>query len=177
MELLVGCPRPPRETTPGLLRFRIASKVIKGQPIGGPDDEWVVIEAVPRAVELAEQLLADPEPGSLLFGRTCFVSRYQRSLRPGVNGPAGRRLGLAPIPGGRLNLRMLRRSLAIEMAYRPGGVMATKIAMKHVTVATTEGYAARPGGDQAMRRAEVSNREHDPNLAILLQGLRNYQQE
>jgi len=176
MELLVGCRRPPQETASGLRRFRIASKVIKGQPIGGTDDEWVVIEDVHRAVGLAEQLLDDHEPGSLLFGRTCFVTRYQRSLRPWVNGPAGQRLGLAPIPGGRLNLRMLRRSLAIEMAYRPGGVLATKIAMKHVTVATTEGYAARPGGAQARLLAEVSHHEQERNLGLLLEEFRNYQQ-
>lgn len=176
MELLVGCRRPPQATAPGLRRFRIASKIVKGQPIGGTDDEWVVIEDVHRAIWLAEQLLDAPEPGSLLFGRTCFVTRYQRSLRPWVNGPAGRRLGLAPIPGGRLNLRMLRRTLAIEMAYRPGGVLATKIAMKHVTVATTEGYAARPGGAQARLLAEVSQHEQERNLTLLLEEFRNYQQ-
>lgn len=176
MELLVGCRRPPQQSGPGLVRYRIASKVIKGQPIGGTDDEWVVIEAVHRAIGLAEQLHDDPEPGSLLFGRTCFVTRYQRSLRPWVNGPAGRRLGLAPVPEGRLNLRMLRRSLAMEMAYRPGGVLATKIAMKHVTVAATEGYAARPGGAQARLLAEVSHHEQERNLALLLEEFRNYQQ-
>ena len=176
MELLVGSRRPPQETAPGLRRFRIASKVVKGQPIGGTDDEWVVIEEVHRAVGLAEQLLNNPEPGSPLFGRTCFVTRYRRSLRPWVNGPAGQRLGLAPIPDGQLNLRMLRRSLAIEMAYRPGGVLATKIAMKHVTVATTEGYAARPGGAQARLLAEVNQHEQERNLGLLLEEFRNYQQ-
>jgi hypothetical protein len=176
MELLVGCRRPPQQTAPDRQRFRIASKIIKGQPIGGTDDEWVVIEDVHRAVGLAEQLLDDPEPGSPLFGRTCFVSRYQGSLRPWVNGPAGQRLGLAPIPAGHLNLRMLRRSLAVEMAYRPHGVLATKIAMKHVTVATTEGYAARPGGAQAKLLAEVNQHEQERNLRLLLEEFRNYQQ-
>lgn len=175
MELRVGCRRPPQETAPGLRRFRVASKIVKGQPIGGTDDEWVVIEDVHRAVWLAEQLLDAPEPGSLLFGRACFVTRYQRSLRPWVNGPAGRRLGLAFIPDGQLNLRMLRRSLAIEMAYRPGGVLAAKIAMKHVTVATTEGYAARPGGAQARLLAEVNQHEQERNLTLLLEEFRNYQ--
>jgi hypothetical protein len=36
---------------------------------------------------------------------------------------------------------MLRRTLALELAYRPGGVLASKIHLKHVAVATTEGYA------------------------------------
>ena len=93
-----------------------------------------------------------------------------------MNGPTGQRLGLAPIPDGQLNLRMLRRSLAMEMAYRPGGVLATKIAMKHVTVATTEGYAARPGGAQAKLLAEVNQHEQERNLGLLLDEFRNYQQ-
>src|SRR5438046_992769 len=65
MELRVGCRRPAEEPVPGLQRFRIASKVVKGQPLGGTDDEWVVIEPVYRAVELAEQLHDDPRDGAL----------------------------------------------------------------------------------------------------------------
>ena len=44
MELRVGCRRPPEESGPGLVRYRLASKIIKGQPLGGTSDEWVVIE-------------------------------------------------------------------------------------------------------------------------------------
>lgn len=33
---------------------------------------------------------------------------------------AGARIGLAPVPEGQVNLRMLRRTLSSEMAYRPG---------------------------------------------------------
>ena len=43
MELRAGCRRPVEEPIPGLQRFRIASKIVKGQPLGGTDDEWVVI--------------------------------------------------------------------------------------------------------------------------------------
>ena len=53
-------PPPARGTGPGLLRYRLASKVVKGQPLGGTDDEWVVIEPVYRAVGLAEQLHDNP---------------------------------------------------------------------------------------------------------------------
>jgi len=35
MELRVGCRRPIEEPLPGLKRFRIASKIVKGQPLGG----------------------------------------------------------------------------------------------------------------------------------------------
>src|SRR5260370_8950915 len=48
--------------------------------------------------------------------------------------------------------------------------------MTHVTVATTEGYAARPGGAQARLLAEVSHHEQERNLALLLEEFRNYQQ-
>ncbi len=95
MELVVGCRQPPEEVAPGLVRYRLAGKLIKGQPLGGVRDEWVVIQPVYRAVELAEQLLDDFEPGVAVFGRFAFDIRYQW-LRAWVNGPAGQRLGLAP---------------------------------------------------------------------------------
>jgi len=175
MELRVGCRRPVEEPVPGFQRFRITSKVVKGQPLGGTDDEWVVIEPVYRAVELAEQLHDDPRDGVLMFGRFAFTVRYAW-FRNWVNSPAGQRIGLAPIPGGPVNLRMLRRTLALEMAYRPGGVLASKIHLKHVAVATTEGYASRPGGAQAELLSEVNKHESDRNLDLVLAEFRNYQQ-
>ncbi|WP_198540070.1 site-specific integrase [Streptomyces sp. CT34] len=175
MELRVGCRRPPEEPVPGLSRFRIASKVVTGQPLGGTDDEWVVVEPVYRAVELTEQLHDSPKDGALLFGRFAFDVRY-RWFRNWINSSSGQRLGLAPIPDGPVNLRMLRRTLALEMAYRPGGVLASKIHLKHVAVATTEGYASRPGGAQAELLAEVNKHESDRNLDLVLAEFRNYQQ-
>ena len=71
---------------------------------------------------------------------------------------------------------MLRRTLALEMAYRPGGVLASKIHLKHVAVATTEGYASRPGGAQAELLAEVNKHESDRNLSLVLAEFRNYQE-
>lgn len=174
MELRIGCRRPPEEPVPGLRRFRIASKVTKGQPLGGTDDEWVVIEQVYRAVELAEQLHHSAHEGDLLFGRIAFTVRY-RWFRNWVNSPAGTRLGLTAIPDGQVNLRMLRRTLALEMAYRPGGVLASKIHLKHVAVATTEGYASRPGGAQAELLTEVNKHEAQRNLDLVLTEFRNYQ--
>jgi integrase len=138
MELQVGARQPPKEAGTGMARYRIASNVIKGQPLGGTWDEWVVIEPVYQAVGLAERLHDDPRDGALLFGRFGSRSRYQ-VFRDWVNGPAGQRLGLAPIPGGLVTPRMLRRTLAIELAYRPGGLLAAKLHLKHISVATTEG--------------------------------------
>ena len=127
MELRVGCRRPVEEPIPGLKRYRIASKIIKGQGLGGTDDEWVVIEPVHRAIELLEQLHDDPRNGVLLLSRFSFRVRYLW-FRAWVNSPAGARLGLAPIPDEPVTLRMLRRTVALEMAYRPGGVLRRKTA-------------------------------------------------
>ncbi len=175
MELQAGCRLPVEESGPGMIRYRLASKIIKGQPLGGTRDEWVVIQPAYQAVELAEQLHDDPRPDELLFGRHAFSIRY-KWFRNWVNGQAGQRLGLAPIPDGPVNLRALRRTLAIELAYRPGGVLATKIHLKHVAVATTEGYASRPGGAQAELLAEVNKHESERNLDLVWEEFLHYQQ-
>jgi len=175
MELRVGSRQPPQEGGPGMARHRIASNVVKGQPLGGTQDEWVVIEPVHQAIGLAEQLHDNPRDGAPLFGRFDFRVRYQW-FRDWVNGPAGQRLGIAPIPADPVTPRMLRRTLAIELAYRPGGLLAAKLHLKHISVATTEGYASRPGGAQAGLLAEVNKHEADRNLELVLAEFRNYQQ-
>lgn len=175
MELQVGCRRPPEHATPGLTRYRLASRIVKGQPLGGTADEWVVIEPVYRAAELLERLHPEPTPGQPLVGRFAFDVRYQW-FRNWVNGAEGQRLGLAEIPDTPVNLRALRRTLAIELAYRPGGVLATKLHLKHIAVATTEGYAHRPGGAQGELLAEVNKHEADRNLDLVWAEFRNYQQ-
>ncbi|MFD7064517.1 site-specific integrase [Streptomyces sp. NPDC059906] len=174
MELRIGCRQPPEESVPGLSRYRIASKIVKGQPLGGTGDEWVVIEPVYRAIELLEQLHDAPAEGALLIGRFSFNVRF-KWFKNWTNSEVGRRLGLAMIPKGPVNLRMLRRTLSLEMAYRPGGVLAAKIHMKHIAVATTEGYASRPGGAQAELLAEVNKHESERNLQLALEEFRNYQ--
>jgi hypothetical protein len=110
-----------------------------------------------------------------LLGRFGFDVRYTW-FRNWVNGPAGQRLGLAPIPATTVNLRALRRTLAIELAYRPGGLLAAKLHLKHIAVATTEGYASRPGGAQAELLAEVNKHEAQRNLDLVWAEFRNYQQ-
>jgi hypothetical protein len=63
----------------------------------------------------------------------------------------------------------------MELAYRPGGVLAAKVHLKHVAAATTEGYASRPGGAQAELLAEVNQHESERNLALIWDEFRNYQ--
>jgi len=175
MELRTGCRRPPAEEALG--RHRLAGTLVKGQPLGGTRDEWVVVPEVDHAIAVAERLhRTERRDGDLLFGRFAFASRYQH-LRAWVNGPAGDRLGLAPIPDDPVNPRMLRRTLAQELAYRPGGLLATKIHLKHVSVATTEGYAVRPGGAQAKLLAEISEHETARNQQLILAEYRNYQRQ
>jgi integrase len=173
-ELQVGCCPPAQSKTPGAVRYRLLGRLIKDQPLGGVPDQWVVTQEVHHAAGIAEQLLDNPQPGASLFGRFGFGS-INSHLRGWINGPAGQRLGLAPIPAGAVNGRMLRRTLAVELAYRPGGLLAAKIQLKHVSVATTEGYAARPGGAQARFLAEVSAEEQQRNLDLVWREYRNYQ--
>jgi hypothetical protein len=173
MELRTRC-QAADEPVPGMVRYRLAGRLIKGQPLGGTRDDWVVIEPAYQAAELAGQLHDDPAAGELLFGRIAFTVRY-KWFRNWVNGPSGQRLGLAPIPEFPVTLRALRRTLAMELAYRPGGVLAAKVHLKHVAVATTEGYASRPGGAQAELLAEVNQHESERNLALLRDEFRNYQ--
>jgi integrase len=175
MELQVGCRQPAEEPLPGMTRYRLAGKLIKGQPPGGTRDEWVVIKPAYQAAALAEQLHDDPAADAFLFGRIAFSVRYAW-FRDWVNGPSGQRLGLEPVPDYPVSLRALRRTLAMELAYRPGGVLAAKVHLKHVAVATTEGYASRPGGAQAELLAEVNQHESERNLALLWDEFRNYQQ-
>lgn len=175
MELQLGCCRPPEQHGPGLARYRLASKVIKGRQLGGATDEWVVIEPAYRAAQLLEQLHDNPTDGAALLGRFSFDVRYTW-FRNWVNGPAGRRLGLAPIPETPVSLRALRRTLAIELAYRPGGLLAAKLHLKHIAVATTEGYASRPGGAQAELLTEINKHESEHNLDQVWAEFRNYQQ-
>jgi hypothetical protein len=138
-ELALGC-RLTEEPIPGMVRYRLASKVIKGQPLGGTDDGWIVTEEVHHAVKVAEDPMGSEEPGTLLFGNFAFNLLFKRFCR-WVNGPSGQRLGLSPILEHQVSLRMFRRTLAVALTYRPGGVLATKIALKHVSVATSEEYA------------------------------------
>ncbi|MET7621909.1 hypothetical protein [Streptomyces sp. NPDC005408] len=70
---------------------------------------------------------------------------------------------------------MLRRTLAQAIVERPGGLLAAKIALKHISVATTEGYAARPGGSQRLFLAEIEEAEEEHHVQLTVQAFRDVQ--
>jgi len=180
MELTVRSCLPPRQAGQGLFRYSLASKRIKGEPLGGAADEWVVIEPAYRAVELAARLsgvkeaLAGMEPGTSVFGRYAFTTRFN-TFRRWVNSPGGARLGLSPIPEEQVTARMVRRTLALELAHRPHGLLAAKVHLKHISIATTEGYSARPGGSQARFHAEMEAEERKQNEKRAVAAYRDFQ--
>ncbi|UNZ18042.1 hypothetical protein [Streptomyces sp. 891-h] len=171
-ELTADSPQPPVTVSGGTQRFKLGSKLIKGQEFGGVAEEWVVLKPAWRAVKLAARLNQDRD-GQRAFARspTGFL---HKKLREWVNSPAGQRLGLAPIPAGPVNGRMLRRTLALSLAHRPGGLLAAKIHLKHVSVVTTEGYANRPGGSQGNLLAEVEREQEKSHLKLTKEAFADY---
>ncbi|MGW5317893.1 hypothetical protein [Nocardia thailandica] len=212
-EMHAGCRVPPTEVGPGLKRYKLASRVVKGKHpgethlpqrhvpggmgrqraeveadaagdaagadlggrgLGGVADDWVVVREAHQATEVAEALLGPgAKPGDPLLSSPLDRTRYT-TFRRWVNSAAGQALGLAPIPGTR-HARMLRRTLALEIAYRPSGLLAAKVQLKHLSVVTTEGDANRPGGAQAKFLAEVNAGETERNKDLILADYRRYQ--
>ncbi|MFJ3725367.1 hypothetical protein ACIPYQ_22725 [Streptomyces sp. NPDC090045] len=168
---------PPTSAYSGAMRYRLASQLIKSQELGGVPEEWVVVEEAWRAVGLAARIAR--RSGALhgaVFGmKTLATADVYTRFRDWVNGPEGIRLGLAQIPDGPVNARKLRRTLAFALAYRPGGLIAAKIHLKHVHVATTEGYAHRPGGAQGYFLAEVGEEEANHHLELTAAAFREFQ--
>ncbi|MGW1197252.1 hypothetical protein ACWD4B_15660 [Streptomyces sp. NPDC002536] len=163
---------PPATVPGGTTRYRLASRVIKQRELGGVADEWVVLEPAYRAVQLASQLNKAADDGRV-FPVSAIDYAYQR-FREWVNGTEGQRLGLTPIPSGPVNGRMLRRTVSLALAHRPGGLLAAKIHLKHLSVVTTEGYAARPGGSQAALLAEATKAEKEHHLQLTADAYEDY---
>lgn len=166
---------PPMETMGGGVRHRLGARLIKGREFGGVPEEWVVIEEPYRAVQLAIRLSGPDADTALFGGESLSVGRSYTGFREWVNGPAGKRLGLPFIPAGPVNGRMLRRTLALSLAHRPMGLLAAKIHLKHVRVATTEGYAHRPGGSQGVFLDEVREAEEEHHVELTRKAFRDFQ--
>ncbi|WP_395296776.1 integrase [Kitasatospora hibisci] len=161
------------EPTASLVRYRVNSRLIKHRDLGGVPESWVVIEDVYRALGIAEQV-AGAKLGQLLFTGAHFTSGDETDIRRWMNGPAGQRLGLEPVPDGPLHATALRRTLSRAIAQRPHGLLAGKWHLKHVSVTTTEGYAARPGGHQARFLTEVRAEEETEHLRLTAAAYEDY---
>ncbi|WP_062980585.1 hypothetical protein [Nocardia anaemiae] len=171
-ELSVGCCKSELVAAGTGVRYKLTGRLIKGQKFGGVPDEWVVIEQVHRAVQLAEKL-QDIASGEPLFTGV-EMSKRIANLRRWLNDSGNLdRWGLPAIPPGPVSPRMLRRTLALSIAQRPGGLLAAKVALKHISVATTEGYAARPGGSQKVFLAEIHEAEQEHHLALTVEAFRD----
>ncbi len=182
MELRHGC-RSTSHHGDGITRYRLRSKLVKGQPLGGTSEEWVVIKAVHDAIGMAEQLSRfTGVPGDLVFGRFSFDLRYPW-FRDWVNGPAGQRLGLTPIPDGTVNPRTSHhrpprrpRPVKIQLLTAhaaPGPWAQQKLACARVAKSYRSGcrrsdYRApkAPGHPGPARRRMADNRPLDRELAV-----------
>ncbi|MGW3926486.1 integrase [Streptomyces microflavus] len=174
LELSVGSRRTEKTLNGKNVRFRLAGRLIKFQKFGGIPDEWVVIEQVERAIALAERLVGRPK-GEALFNTIELHGRL-RNLRTWLEKSGNQeRWGLPVIPHGHVSARNLRRTLALAIAQRPGGLLAAKVALKHISVATTEGYAATPGGSQRLFLAEVEEAEEESRLELTVEAFREAQ--
>jgi integrase len=138
------------EPSPGQVRFRIESKLLKGQPPGGKREVWTAIEPVITALRVAESLTTGRHPITV----EPFSRKYPQLVQ-WVNDHANEE-GLQIIPTDwQLEPRQFRRTLSRELAWRPGGVIAGKIHLKHISVVTTEGYAGAHGESARAFLAEV----------------------
>lgn len=174
LEIEVGSRLTDGETPGAGRRFRLAGKRIKWQKFGGVPDQWVVIEEADRAVALAEQLTARA-PGEAVFASIQMSSRLN-NLRNWLERTGLRAYwGLPVIPPGPVNARMLRRTLALAIAQRPGGLLAAKVHLKHISVATTEGYTANPGGSQRLFQAQIEEAEEEHHLQLTVHAFRDAQ--
>lgn len=134
----------------GITRYRVESKLLKGEPPGGKREVWTVIEPVVQALKMAEKVSARKHP---LYPRE-FADRYRQMVA--WTNTEGSLHGQDPIPTDwALIPRQFRRTLARELAWRPNGVIAGKIHLKHVSVASTEGYAGRRGESANAFLAEI----------------------
>jgi hypothetical protein len=67
-----------------------------------------------------------------------------------------------------------RPSASVQEFKAGGGGHVAAQHLKHVSVATTEGYAARPGGSQGHFLSEVAKEEQARNLDLTVQAFQDY---
>jgi hypothetical protein len=182
MELTAASCLPPEEVKPGLFRYRLASKRIKGEEWGGVPDEWIIIEPGFRAVDLAAKLVGTSPnlsgftssgPDESVFGRYSFAAAPIQQLRSWVNSPAGQRLGLEPIPGSTTGW-----SAGSFLWNSPNDLTAS--GLRKCTSSTYRSppprASARPGGAQAHFHGELAEEERKHKAQLTAEAYRQYRE-
>ena len=169
-----GCLQRNRSADGLIERLTIHSIVYKGRQDRGDPEEWVTIEPVSRAVEVAERLAArhraqHKDSGIwIVLHRSVVLDRGVPHVVRQINRyreHLDQRFGLPeepaiPLVEGRnwiFNTRQFRRTVAWYIANRPFGVVAGKIQYKHASVAMFDGYA---GSSASGFRQEVEQEHH-----------------
>ncbi|HLP68644.1 MAG TPA: hypothetical protein VK181_14105 [Rhizobium sp.] len=169
-----GCLQRKRSADGIIERLAIRSVIYKGREEHGSVEEWVTIEPVARAIEVAERLAARHRPQRRHDG--IWVALHRAAARDRGVPHVVRRInryrkhldqsfGTAdepaiPLVEGRswiFNTRQFRRTVAWYIANRPFGVVAGKIQYKHTSVAMFDGYA---GSSTSGFRQEVEQEHH-----------------
>ena len=148
-----------RRSADGIVeRLAIQSMAYKGRGTRGEAEEWITIEPVAKAVDVAERLAEryrerrgedgiwfTLDRGTARERGLSHIVRRINLLRSHVNEQYGTHEEPAiPLAGERpwtFNTRQLRRTVAWYIANRPFGVIAGKIQYKHASVAMFDGYA------------------------------------
>ena len=99
--------------------------------------------------------------------RTSSKHCVRGSTVPGV------RLGLAQLPAGPVNGRMLRRTLAVELATRPAGLIAASSPQARLD-RDYRGLRSAAGGSQAQFLSEVERNEKEHHLRLTLTAYAEY---
>jgi hypothetical protein len=132
-----------------------------------PQLRWWITEPVAQAIAVAERLSTHPthifatlnpppaaRDGVIRNGRRGISARNDIDLFIAHINATGHRLGLAPIPAGRVRPHMFRRTMSIITGQEPDSEIALGLQLKHaarraLANAATPGYA---GADTAWAR-------------------------
>jgi hypothetical protein len=173
MELQVGCRCPVEHHGPGLVRYRLTGKLVKGQPLGGVHDDWVVIEPAYQAATLAEQLHDNP-----VTGHPCWVGS---TSPPATTGSAnGSTVPPASVSAWHRSRTAVSTSGCCAASLHSNWLTGQAVCWRQRSFCTMSAppppKASRPGGAQAELLAEINQDEQQRNLDLLWTEFRNYQQ-
>jgi integrase len=177
-ELRPGCGKTVEQA--GFTRSRIGSVVVKGRPAGGVPESWLVVDVVLEAVQVLEAMHAGSDAEYLFAGSTVevnegaknhqrveMITRLQRFV--GWHNAMVERTGLDRIPdvngqAFHLTPSQFRRTLAVLLGSRRLGAIATKVQLKHVYIAVSEGYMAPRGESRRAFQQEIETAEEEARL-------------